>query len=384
MFRRPLFLAVAVAAILAGGGAVWHQKSQPAVVALVRAEPAAVVPVYGLGTVEARRLTRVGFEATGTLVELIADQGDRVSAGTVLARLHTAEQQARLLRAEAQLAQSQAAVAQAEARVERQRALFAQKTSVNRRRQALVGGGTVSRETAEDAEAEARVAAADVTVAERDLDAARAAQRSSDAQRRLEAESLAKMSLIAPFDAVVVERSRELGSVLAPGTAVFTLVDGASVWVRAYVDESLAGELKVGQAAAVTLRSRPGESLPGRIIRIEVENDRVAEERIVDVAFDRVPEPFHLGEQAEVLISVDSGTAGPMLPASALERRQGGQGSVWVIDGGTVQRRAVRLGRLFADGRVEIVEGLADGEAVVGKPAEVSEGRRVVAAGGGS
>ncbi len=384
MLPRPLLLSVVLVAALAGGGAVWHQKSQPLTVSVVRAEPAHAVQIYGLGTVEARRLTRIGFEATGTLVELIADQGDRVAAGAVLARLHTAEQQARLLRAEAQLAQSQAAVSQAEARVERQRALFAQKTSVNRRRQALVSGGTVSRETAEDAEAEARVAAADVTVAERDLDAARAAQRSSDAQRRLESESLAKMSLTAPFDAVVVERSRELGSVLAPGTAVLTLVDASSVWVRAYVDESLAGGLKLGQSAAITLRSRPGEALPGRITRIEVENDRVAEERIVDIAFERVPEPFHLGEQAEVLISVERGATGPMLPATALERRQGAQGSVWVVDSGTVQRRAVRLGRLFADGRIEIVEGLKAEEAVVRSAAEVSEGRRVVAAGGGS
>lgn len=380
MPRRRILLSVVTLAALAGGGGVWHQKTQPVTVAVATAEPAREVQVYGLGTVEARRLTKVGFEATGTLVELVADQGDRVAAGAVLARLHTAEQKARLARAEAQLAQSQSAVLQAEARVERARALLAQKKSVNQRRQALVGGGTVSREAAEDADADARVAAADVTVAERDLDAARAARSSSDAQRLLEQEALGKMSLTAPFAAVVVERSRELGSVLAAGTSVFTLVDAASVWVRAYVDESLAGGLKVGQAATITLRSRPAEPLAGRIARIDVENDRVAEERVVHIAFDRVPEPFHLGEQAEVLITTGT-SSGLMLPAAVLERQQGAQGSVWLVSGDVAQRRDVRLGRLFADGRIEVTEGLAAGDTVARDGRNLSDGRRVVVAG---
>jgi HlyD family secretion protein len=381
--RRSIMLSVTVATALLIAAAVWQQKTQAATVVLAAAEPAATAPVYGLGTVEARRLTKVGFEAMGTLVELLADQGERVTAGSMLARLHTAEQRARLARAEAQTVQAEAAMLQAEARVARAQAVLAQKKGTNQRRQALVGGGTVSRENAEAAEAEARVAAADVTVAERDLDAARAALRSSASQQVLEAEALSKMSLASPFDAIVVERARELGSVLPPGTTVFTLVDPASIWVRAYVDESLAGDLKPGQAATVTLRSRPGKILAGRVARVDVENDRIAEERIVHVAFDQIPEPFHLGEQAEVRISV-SPTAGLLLPATALESHDGSQGHVWVVKGDAAERRPVKLGRLFADGRVEVLDGLVAGDKVARDGHALNEARRVVPAGGGS
>lgn len=372
---RRLHLAALAAVIAAGGGFAGFSASRPLTVATVQAKADSSVEIYGLGTVEAHRLSRLGFDANGLLTALPVDQGDRVAAGTLLARLDDAQQRARLARAEADLQQAEAAVRQAEARVQRSRAVLTQKSSTNRRRQALVGGGTVSREIAEDAEAEAQIAAADATVAERDLEAARAAARSAGAQVAVEREALAKLSLTAPYDAVVVERARDLGSVMAPGTSVFTVVDPASVWVRAYVDEALAGGIAVGQPAGITLRSRPNERLPGRVARIDIESDRIAEERIVHVAFAAVPAEFHLGEQAEVLISVAG--AGPVLPASAVAT----PGAVWIADAGQALRRPVRTGRLFADGTIEILGGLTSDDRVILPVAGLRDGRAVAIGG---
>lgn len=368
---RRVHLFALAAVILAGGGFAGISSSRPLTVATVQAEVGSGVDVYGLGTVEARRLSRLGFDAAGLLTALLADQGDRVAAGTVLARLEDAQQRARLARAEADAKQAEAAVRQAEARVQRARAVLAQKSSVNRRRQTLVGGGTVSRETAEDADAEAQIAAADASVADRDLEAASAAAQSAAAQVAVEREALAKLSLAAPYDAVVVERARELGSVIAPGTPVFTVVDPASIWVRAYVDEALAGSLAVGQAAAITLRSRPNQRLAGRVVRIDIESDRVAEERIVHVAFDTIPDEFHLGEQAEVLVAVEG--IGLVLPAGAIEK----PGSVWIAEAGQARRRDLQAGRLFAGGKVEVLGGLAAGDRVILPVSGLSDGRAV-------
>ncbi|MGE5547156.1 MAG: efflux RND transporter periplasmic adaptor subunit [Solirubrobacterales bacterium] len=259
--------------------------------------------VYGLGTVEARVLSRLGFEVAGTLAGLEADQGDGIAQGQVLARLDSRHQQARVGQAEAALRQAQAVLAQAQARLERARTVRDQRHSVNERRQALVKRGTVSLEAAEDAFANSATAAADVTVAASDLEAARAGVDAARAVLQLEQAVLAKYILLAPYDAVVVERSLELGASVAPGTAAFTVLDPASVWVRAFVDEALAGRLEPGQRAEITLRSQPGRAYAGKVVRIDMENDRVSEERRVHVAFDAIPRPFHLGEQAEVLIS---------------------------------------------------------------------------------
>lgn len=262
--------------------------------------------VYGLGTVEAKTLARLGFEVAGRLADITVDQGQSIEAGRVLASLDASEQTARLAQAEADLRQAEAAQTQAKARLERAKALLIQRRSINDRRQSLVRRGTVSQEAAEDSEAGSAVAAADVAVAASDIDAARGAAEAAKARIQLERAVLDKFTLSAPFPALVVERLLEKGATVAPGSTAVTIIDPASVWVRAFVDESLAGRLAVGQKASITLRSRPGQPLSGRIARIDIENDRVSEERKVHVAFDAIPADFHLGEQAEILVDTES------------------------------------------------------------------------------
>lgn len=301
MKLRPLAI---MALLLAAGTLAWSRLPSSG----VEAAPApAPVRVYGLGTVEARVIARLGFEVAGRLAEVAVDQGHRIEIGRMLARMDASEQQARLAQAEAELRQAEAAVTQAKARLERAKALLLQRRSINDRRQALVRRGTVSQEAAEDAEAGSAVAASDVAVATSDLEAARGAVEAAKARIQLEQAVLAKFTLSAPFDAMVVDRLLEPGATVAPGTIAVTVVDPSTVWVRAFVDEALAGRLAVGQPANITLRSRQGEPLAGRIARIDIENDRVSEERKVHVAFDRIPTDFHLGEQAEILVDTSGG-----------------------------------------------------------------------------
>jgi HlyD family secretion protein len=281
---RKLAVPVALAvALTAAGLAVVAGDADGNV--LPAAPPAGV---YGIGSVEARILSALGFEVGGTLVGLSVDQGDRVVKGQILARLADGEQRAAV-------AQAEAALAQVRARLDRARSVREQKKSVDQRRQALERKGTVSTEAAEDARAGAEIAAAEVAVAIADVEAARAL---------LERERvrLAKFTLTAPYDGVVVKRERELGAAVVAGVPVFTIVDPATVWVRTYVDEARAGRLAPGQVARVVLRSVPDQALPGRVARIDIEADRVSEERVVHVAFDAIPRPFHLGEQAEVVV----------------------------------------------------------------------------------
>jgi HlyD family secretion protein len=84
---------------------------------------------------------------------------------------------------------------------------------------------------------------------------------------------------------------------------VFTLIDPKSVWVLAFIDESKAGEIKVGEPAEIVLRSQPSQRYRGQVSRIEPKSDRVNEERRVAIAFDQLSADFHLGEQAEVYIT---------------------------------------------------------------------------------
>ncbi|CAK0761383.1 RND efflux pump membrane fusion protein barrel-sandwich domain-containing protein [uncultured Gammaproteobacteria bacterium] len=364
-------VAVLVVATVAGGG-VWL-KTRPIGVQVVSVSadssgPLVPIQVYGLGTVEARVVSRIGFEVTGTVVELAADHGDRVRKGAMLARLDSREQQARLARAEAGIKKALASQVQAEAKVVRAAAVLEQKRSANRRRQTLVQHGTVSTEAAEEVQANLDIAAADLAVAKSDVEAALSGIADAQAQVEFERQVLAKFVLSAPFEGLVMSRAKELGSVTAPGTTLFSLVAPETVWVLAYVDESLAGALREGQAAAIRLRSQPHADFKGKIARIEIENDRVSEERKVYITFDRPFEAFFLGEQAEVLVTVATLTAPLLIPINAIEGFDGRSGVVWTVENGTLARHKLSLGHRTLDGRVEVVEGITAAAEVVALP----------------
>jgi len=331
------------------------------------ARPAENVPIqiFGLGTVEARILSKIGFEVGAALVELNADHGDRVGKGQVLARLHSAEQEARVAKAKAGIVNVEAAIKKSEAGVGKARAVLAQKKQTNKRKQALVARQTVSVESAEEAQMEQDVAAADLAVAISDVDVAKAALEDARSQFEVENVLLDHHVLRAPYDAIIVQRHKELGSVLSPGEALFTLVAPETVWALAYVDETRAGDLRVDQPAEVRLRSFPRQMFGGHVTRIGIESDRVSEERRVYIVCDRCPESFHLGEQVEVFITTGVLDRALLVPETAIEHFSGTNGTVWTVEDGELRRREVALGHRTLDSRLEIIDGLPDGARVV-------------------
>jgi len=246
---RLLLLLVLISVAGAVGAAAWALFLRPIRVQVLETERDVPIQVFGLGTVEAQVLSGVGFEVAGTLIELQADYGDHVAAGALLARFDGREQEARLAQAKAAVAQAESAIPQAAAAIERAQANLTQKAQANERRQQLVQKGNVSTEAAEDARAAYDIARADLTQARSAVETARANLEQAKAQAAFEAARLAKYALSAPYDAVVVSRNRELGSMLTPGEQLFTLVDPKTVWVLAYIDEAKAGRVTVGQRA---------------------------------------------------------------------------------------------------------------------------------------
>jgi HlyD family secretion protein len=142
------------------------------------------------------------------------------------------------------------------------------------------------------------------------------------------------------------------------------VIDPASVWVRVRIDQGKAAGIAPGQSARIVLRSRRGEALPGKVVRIELQADPVTEERLVDVAFDRPPAGWSIGELAEVTIELPKVDVGLFVPSQAVQRL-GTQTGVWRVDGGRARFVPVKSGTSTLDGATQILEGLAAGDAVV-------------------
>lgn len=164
---------------------------------------------------------------------------------------------------------------------------------------------------------------------------------------------------------------------------MFSIVDPRSIWVLAYIDESKAGEIRIGEPVEIVLRSHPNQRLPGRVVRIEPESDRVNEERRVEVAFDSIPEDINLGEQAEVYIITVRLAKALLLPEAAVADITRIEGTVWTIEDGRLAQRRVHLGHRLLDGRYEITAGVPNGVKVVSAfSSGLRVGRSAVVSGG--
>ena len=219
---------------------------------------------------------------------------------------------------------------------------------------------STSVEAAETAKTTQDAALADLNLANSDVLVAEANIGDAKAQQQLQSATLDFHTLTAPYDAMVTARQKELGSALGTGEPVFTLIDPKSVWVLAYIDESKAGEIHVGNPAELVLRSLPRQRFQGKVVRIEPESDRVNEERRVEIAFDRIPDSFNLGEQAEVFIRTMQLPQALLVPEAAITGLGQGRGTIWTVEDGHLQQREVTLGHRLLDGRYEISGGLPD------------------------
>jgi HlyD family secretion protein len=365
-----------VAAVVVGGGYYWRNVREIAVRTAAR-EQNVEVRVFGIGTIEAQVVSKVGFQVAGKVAAIEADQGDLVKAGALLAKLDDESQRAKLRKSEAAQRQAAANLAKVQAQRERSEIAYQQKKSVNARRQTLASRGTVSQEAAEDAQAAEEIALGDAKVIEADTRVAAVQQDDASVQRDIDAVVLAQHTLRAPFDARVIARSKELGSIAGVGEPVFTLIAPESIWVRAHVDESLAGELAIGQRAIVRLRSEPDRVFEAEVVRIDQENDRLTEERRVYVRC-RMCDPRHqlryLGEQAEVEIVKKAIPSGVFVPLTFVEGYDGRSGLVWLLQNGRLARQRVALGDRLLDGRVQVLSGLT-GTVVLESGTGLREGR---------
>jgi HlyD family secretion protein len=207
-------------------------------------------------------------------------------------------------------------------------------------------------------------------VAETDRQRARAAtfeaaQQVVTAERSLDYhhERLGFAQILSPYDGLITRRDRDPGGVVVPGSSILKLIATNELWISAWIDETAAAGLAVGQPAQIIFRSDPEREYRGEVGRLGRETDRETREFVVDVRVDDLPSNWTTGQRAEVLIETARREQTLVLPQRFVQWQQG-QPAVWVDDRGKARWREVQLGLQGRD-RVEIVEGLVAGEIVV-------------------
>lgn len=257
--------------------------------------------------------------------------GDRVTRGTVLARIRDREYRD--------------AVTQAEAALVKSKADFTRTAQLFENR----------------------------SVAKADYDAAYARYRADEAAHDRSVQSLNDCTLVAPLDGFVLKRSIEVGTLVSPGSPAFDVGDTRRVKVVFGVPDVLVGSLKAGTAQSVSIEAVPGTLFQGRFTRVAPSADaasRMFEAEVTLANPNGVLKPGMIAGLEVAPGSAKVSSPGALIPLNAVVRPPGSAAgfAVYVVDhsdkGDVARLRMVELGDISGS-QIQVTKGLDGGERVI-------------------
>jgi HlyD family secretion protein len=318
------------------------------------------------GSIVARDEILVAPEVDGlSIVELLAQEGDKVARGQVLARLNRTTLEVQKAQNDAQIARAEALIAQANAQIAEADANLVQANNAFDRTKALRESGNTSVETFDQRAAAARSGQARANSARQALAIASADLALAQAQGKDITVKLARTEIKAPRAGIISRRTARLGamaSMLPQTDPLFRIIADGAVELEAQVAEVELPRLKLGQGVAVTPAGAK-EALAGSIRLIMPEVDKASRLGRVLVTLDGNP-PVAMGSFARGIIETGRKRA-VTLPLSAITYSRAGA-TVQSVKDGKVTTKPVTLG-LVGHGRAEIASGITEGETVVAR-----------------
>ena len=384
--RKGLWIGLAVAgAVVVLGAAGWFALNRDSGIEVRTADTVAIGSggtasasvLDATGYVVARRMATVSAKITGKVREVLIEEGQRVEAGDVMARLDPVDADAQrnlsasqLEAAQSQIVGTQAQLKEAEANAARLGALVAQKL--------------VSRAQFEQAVAQRDSLRAQVATAQRNAQVARNSL-------AIASNGVDNTIVRAPFAGIIIAKSAQPGEIVSPlsagggftRTGIGTIVDMDSLEVEVEVGEAFIGRVKPGMRTETVLNAYQDWKIPGKVIAIIPAADRGKATVKVRVGLDAKDPRIVPDMGARVGFLEDARPAaqpnakpGVLAPADAIVQRAG-KDVAFVVQGDKAVQRTLQLGRTLGDDR-EVLSGLEGGEAVVLAPDDkLTDGARV-------
>ncbi len=375
--RRFLILsllagALVIAVIL---GIVFSRRAPEVETATVREAGAAQTAVLNAsGYVTPRRRATVSAKVTGKIREVFIDEGMRVAAGQVLARLDDVDAVAALRATEAEKSVAVATLDELRVQLANARRVF-------ERNKDLRGRDLVSQESLDNAETAVASYEAQIVLAGERI---KSAERSVGIARQ----NVDNCVIRAPFAGVVVSKDAQPGEMVSPisagggytRTGIATIVDMASLEIEVDVNESYIARVAPAQRVEAVLDAYPDWRIPSKVRTVIPTADRQKATVKVRISFDALDPRIlpDMGVKVSFLEgAADTPAAATVLVPREAVRSEGDRSYAFVVRDGRVERRAVSAGRERGSD-IEVLAGLRRGEEVVVRSGrELEDGARV-------
>jgi len=330
------------------------------------------------GNIQAVTESPVLARASGYIKSRSVDIGDRVTAGQVLAEIEAPE-------LDQQIRQAQAAIDQARSTIEQTQAALAQGQSNEAlakvtadREQRLFDRNVVSRQDNDTAQMQYAAQQASTQALGKAVAAARSSASAAEANLARLNDLKNYLTVRAPFAGVITVRNIDVGALVNEGsTLLYRIAQTGRLRTYLNVPQTDASSVRAGQHASLTVPDLAGRKFPGLVTRTANALDPATRTLLAEVQVDNTDGALMPGMYSQVDLSVPRQDPPLVIPGDTLVVRSDGPQVAVVDSGDVVHYQRIRLGRDFGD-RLEVLEGLAEGQRLVVNPSDtIREGVQV-------
>ena len=218
----------------------------------------------GNGRLEADEID-ISTKFAGRVAQLFVDEGDTVKPGQVVARMDTSDLEASLKKAEAQVQLARRALDEARANVAQQQAQLTLSHQEFDRTQSLVQRGYATKELLDQRRQQVDGTTAALNAANFRVTMAEHALDAATHDVELYKVNIADNTLVSPKDGRIQYRIANIGEVLPAGGKVFTMLDLTYVYMDIYLPTAEAGKARIGNEARIVLDARPDLAIPAKV-----------------------------------------------------------------------------------------------------------------------
>jgi HlyD family secretion protein len=353
-----------------------------------------VATVVASGHVETPFRVGIGSQITGTVEEVLVEEGQRVVKGQKLIAIEASELEAAVVQAEGAVAQAEARMRQlreltlpaAEEALTQAKATLLDAQNTFDRTASLYKNGYATKASLDDAQKNLDVARTQMRTAELQVftsspggsDFVMAETQLSQARANLATarSRLGYATIVAPRDGVLITRNVERGTIAQPGRALMVLAPSGTTQLVVEIDEKNLGLLRIGQPALASADAYPDKTFAARVSYINPGVDIARAS--VQVKLDVPDPPSYIVQDMTISVDVEVARRNDTLIVPARDVYDALSGAPWVmlVKDGRAVKQPVRLG-LSASTQAEILEGLAEGSLVVPSTARMLTGQRL-------
>ena len=299
------------------------------------------VKVNGIGNVSARDIYKIGSIYGGKVLNFYVKEGSFVKKGELLASIDSVDLEDKIKELKASIKKINSDIKSLKIDKQSANSSYNYQNEIFKKNQKLYNKRAISQLDYQKYKTNKEIAQLKVKSVDSRISSILSSKEQLSASLSGLNERLKRYTILSPISGYITKKLVSNYQIIMPNQTLLQIVNPKDVWIATHIDTRISTNVKIGNKASIKLRSSDKEYV-GTVVNIRPYNNSITYEREVDVAFDNLPIPFYLEEQAIVNIDIKKLDNTIKVPTKALTLYKQKEG-VWIVKNGKVNFKALKI-----------------------------------------